>query len=228
MKKILFPAAILLTVFGFSCGGGNPPTPTPTPTKVPTATAIPNTPTATATATAVPPTATPTVTPIKPTEDPNMQSYRLARTVGVNQNAYSEAWPFPRHGGILDQFTTKELFDELSGYGIRAVRLWLSVPYNDGFNGPPIYEDMHLVWGHPDIDTMVVIFTDERYTTWAEPGCTSTRVVAQVDEPTYEIATFLYENFGDQEKTIIITEPEIDNLWRGYDCSEPNDALWQL
>jgi len=223
--------ALTLSVMAFDCGGGGS---TPTPTPRPTKTAIPS-PTATVVPTAIPPTVTPvpptptiTPTPIKPTEDPNMQTYRLAKAVGVCENAYSAAWPFPRHGGILDQFTTKELFDELAGYNIRAVRLWLSVPYNDGFNGPPIYEDMHLVWGHPAIDTMVIIFTDERWTNWVEPGCTSTRVIADVSEPTYEIATFLYENYGDQEKTIIITEPEIDNLWRGYDCSEPNDALWQL
>jgi hypothetical protein len=145
----------------------------------------------------------------------------------VNQIAYDDAWPWPRHGGVLSQFTTKELFDELSSYGINAIRLWLSVPYNDGENGPPIYEDMAEVWSHSGIDTIVVIFKHPHSESMIEPGCNGPRVTTDnLNEPTYEIATYLYENFGDQPKTIIITAPEIDNMARGYDCEALDDALW--
>jgi hypothetical protein len=154
-------------------------------------------------------------------------SYRLPKTVGMNQIAYSEAWPYPRHGGVLDQFTTKELFDELSSYGINALRLWLSVPYDDGYSGPPVYEDMHEVWEHPGIDTLVVIFKHPHEESFIEPGCHSDRVTTDnLNEPTYEIATFLYENIGHLNKTIIFTAPEIDNMARGYDCEGADEALW--
>jgi len=230
MKRFITFGLVLLAVMLVGCNGDGPsipPTPTavvpPTETPVPTNTPIPPT------ETPVPPTPTATPIPIAPTSDPNVESYKLPKSVGVNQIAYSEAWPRPRHGGVLDQFTTKELFDELGSYGINAVRLWLSVRPDDGFNGPPVYEDMHEVWGHPDIDTIVVLFTHGAFLTQAEPGCSgSGRVGWEINEPTYEIATFLYENFGDQPKTIIFTEQEIDNMARGYDCTEADEHVWQM
>lgn len=234
MKRFITLGLVFLAVVMVGCNGETPPTqPTPTAVVPPTETPAPPTETPIPpTATPVPPTPTPTATaiPIAPTSDPNVESYRLAKSVGVNQIAYSEAWPKPRHGGVLDQFTTKELFDELGSYGINAVRLWLSVRPDDGFNGPPVYEDMREVWGHPDIDTIVVLFTHPAFYTAAEPGCRGgdTSVGWEINEPTYEIATFLYENFGDQPKTIIFTEQEVDNMARGYDCTEPTDHVWHM
>ncbi len=173
----------------------------------------------------------PTLRPV-PTSDPFV-NYEIPRTVGVAQIAYSAAWPF--NNGLLDHFTTKELLDELTFHGISAVRLWLSVPYNDGMverhDGcgntwiSTTFEDMREVWGHPQINTFVVIFTDPAYANW-EPGCQSVRNISWPNEPTYEIATFLYEHFGHLDKTIIIANPETDNLWRGYDCVEPTEAYF--
>jgi len=171
-----------------------------------------------------------------PAVDPSID-YQLPRTVGVAQIAYSEAWQgyqraMPHH------FTTGELFDELAGHGIRSVRLWLTVPYWDGIEAPgynptrnynPIFEDMAEVWGHPDVDIIVVIFTGVEHAL-IEPGCQSGTNMSWTLEDTARIAHFFFQHFPDQDKTIVIANPETDNQWRGFDCVEPDeidfDSFW--
>jgi len=164
-----------------------------------------------------------------PTTDPTLD-YTLPRTVGVAQIAYDAAWPYGN--GQLNHFTTGELFDELAGHGIRAVRLWLSADYWEGIEHPtnpllytypdyPImYEDMNRVWAHPQIDVIVVIFLSPAHSDWEE-GCRGGQNVAWANEPTYKIADFLFRHFGHLDKTIIFANPETDNQWRGFDCVEP-------
>jgi len=170
-----------------------------------------------------------------PSFDPSFD-YILPKTVGAAQIAYDAAWP--RGNGMLDHFTTKELFDDMASHGLRAVRLWLSVPYDDGMRvnhndcgdswiADAYYEEMREVWEHPDIDVIVIIFVAENYSVW-DIGCSGTPEISWAHEPTYEIAKFFFENFGDQKKTIIFTNPEIDNLWRGFTCFEPWQAMWDF
>ena len=179
--------------------------------------------------------------PQPPWTDPLIGDYALPKTVGVNQIAYDAAWPFSTgihtgERGLLDHFTTGELFDELGLHGMRSVRLWLDVPYWDGvlypdgtLNPDPIFEDMRKVWEHPDIDVIVIVFTSIAHSL-REDGCTGGHNMSWPEEPTYEIAKFFYEQFPDQDKIIIFHNPETDNQWRGFDCREPDeinfDTFW--
>jgi hypothetical protein len=132
-------------------------------------------------------------------------------------------------------FTTLELFDELAFHGIRAVRLWLTVPFDDGMRVTvdecgdesvnTRYEDMRPVWEHPDIDTIVLLLTDYRHTAW-ETDCNGSPAWTWLHDPVAEFATFMFENFGDQDKTIIIANTETDNQWRGFACTEPDEMIW--
>jgi hypothetical protein len=144
----------------------------------------------------------------------------------VAQIAYSEAWRLWQPN-FTPHFTTKELLDEVSSYGISAVRLTLAVPYWDGIRKRPAYplevylEDMHEVWGHPGIDVFVILFADHADAI-REVGCTGKKSVNWPAEPTEEIARFLLDHFGEEDKTIIFATPEIDNQWRGFDCTTPD------
>jgi hypothetical protein len=167
-----------------------------------------------------------------PYSDPNID-YALPKTVGATQIAYSAAWP--RDTAMLDHFTTKEVLDELASHGIRAVKLFIAGVYWDGVEHPTnpllypdypiIFEDMHEVWEHPDIDVFVITFMNYGHASWAR-GCDGGWELEWPNEPTYEIAKFLFKHFGDQDKTIIIAGSEIDNQWRGFGCNDPEDAMW--
>jgi hypothetical protein len=137
----------------------------------------------------------------------------------------------------MNHFTTKELFDELASHGIRAVKLFLAGLYWDGVEHPtnPIFyhdypitfEDMHEVWAHPDIDVIVITFINYGHAAWLR-GCGGGWEMGWPNEPTYEIAKFLFKHFGDQDKVIIFTSGEVDNQWRGYECNDPQDAMWDF
>lgn len=159
----------------------------------------------------------------------------LPQTVGVAQIAYDAAWPFSPK--LLNHFTTKELFDELATHGIRAVRLHLSAPYWDGVEssradgcGNPIegiiFEDMNEVWGHPDIDVIVLLFANDMTSNW-ETDCNGGNQLSWPHDQTYEFASFLFRNFGDEDKTIILTMGEVDNIWRGFHCVDPEEMIWE-
>ena len=165
-------------------------------------------------------------------------SYLLPKTVGVAQIAYSGAW-YSYQKSMPHHLTTLELFDELAYHGIRAVRLWLTVPYWDGikprYDGcgneitGVIFEDMRLVWEHPYVDTIVLILTDAGHTSY-ETDCDGSGSMTWLNAPIKDFATFMFENFGDQDKTIILANTEIDNQWRGFKCTEPDeinfDSFW--
>jgi len=166
-----------------------------------------------------------------PYHDPNVGDYTLSKTVGVAQIAYSEAWQ-SYQPAMQHSFTTAELFDELAYHGIRAVRLWLTVPYWDGVEYPdgtlnpnPIFEDMREVWEHPNIDTIMVILTDYAHT-GVEVDCDGNTTMTWINDPVEKFARFMFENFPDQDKTVIIANTETDNQWRGFRCFEPDEMIW--
>jgi hypothetical protein len=171
---------------------------------------------------------------VPPYNDPTIIDYTLPKTVGVAQIAYSEAWKayqknMPHH------FTTKELFDDLGYHGIRAVRLWLTVPFDDGIrastSGGDIvwvtttFEDMREVWEHPDVDVIMVILTDMRHT-GREIDCDGKPSMTWINDPVEEFARFMFEHFSDQDKTVIIANTETDNQWRGFRCDDPEEMIW--
>lgn len=166
-----------------------------------------------------------------------LDDYELPKTVGAAQIAYSEAWQHYQKA-MPHHFTTKELFDEMGHHGLRAVRLWLTVPYWDGVEHPTnsllypnyqVFEDMREVWEHPDIDTIMVILTDPAHTV-QEADCNGYNSMTLTDDPVEAFARFMFRHFSDQDKTIIIANPEADNQWRGFHCVEPDeinfDTFW--
>ena len=166
-----------------------------------------------------------------------VSDYSVPRGVGVTQVAYElNRPPVTRH------FTTKDLFDELAAHDIRIVKLWLenspfdgvcrwrwATPWGiwmDGMGSREIlYEDMDLVWRHPDIDIIVVRFVHEAWTA-TETGCSGWTGPTFAQEPTEKIAKKLLRRYGDQNKVVIISNWEGDNQWRGSGCNQPDQAMW--
>jgi hypothetical protein len=162
---------------------------------------------------------------------PTLDDYTLPKTVGAAQIAYSSAWQHYQRA-MPHHFTTGELFDEMGEHGLRAVRLWLTVPYWDGVEHPvfpeyyqnyQVFEDMREVWKHPDIDVIMVILTDPSHTV-QELDCDGRVSMTLIDDPVEAFAEFMFKHFSDQDKTIIIANTESDNQWRGFDCNE-NDEI---
>ena len=153
--------------------------------------------------------------------------YTVPRGVGVTQLAYDLSRP-----EITRHFTTHELFSDLAANNIRIVKLWLDDNPFDGA-GPffwtsygtpmgdlsirhhrdPMFEDMDLVWRDPNIDTIVVRFIGRGLWDASEPDCTGWTGPFWIHEPTYDIASKLLRRYGEQNKTIIITDWEGDNQW---------------
>jgi hypothetical protein len=160
--------------------------------------------------------------------------YALPKMVGTAQIAYSEAWQGYQRA-MTHHFWTGELFDELGEHGIRAIRLWLTVPFDDGMRihsddrgnewTRVIFEDIRYVWEHPDIDVIVVILTDPRHTAW-ETDCDGRGSMTWINDPVEEFARFMFEAFPHIDKTVIIANTETDNQWRGFKCNEPNEMIW--
>lgn len=141
--------------------------------------------------------------------------YYLPRGVGVTQVNHELGDPEP----ILQHFTSKELFDELEGYDIRTVQLWIKGDPFDGAGewGEDVYdmgtdeaefEDMDEVWTHPAIDVIIVRFQSMAWTTvlpnrgiWCE-------------YPLELLARKLLTRYYDEDKVIIFADWEADNRWQ--------------
>jgi hypothetical protein len=171
-----------------------------------------------------------------PTSDPSVD-YVVPRGVGVTQVAYEMLRkPVTRH------FTTKELLDDITSHGIRIVKLWLEGNPFDGRpkwgwetpwgvwmsgmgNGKVLFEDMDEVWRHPDVDIFVVRFVNMAWTV-IETGCSGWTGPTFAQEPSFKIAKKLLKHYGNEDKTIIFSNWEGDNQWRGSGCNEPDQAMW--
>jgi hypothetical protein len=146
--------------------------------------------------------------------------YTLPKTLAVTQLFYQFGYPW-------QQFTTYELFTELTAHNIRAVKLWLDINPFDGmeswcwespagqqcFEGGLTEENMRDVWAYPDIDVIVLRLQNPRWTTYARDyKGTAVPNTVIADAPYYEIATQLYKFFGWRDLVIIFTDWEQDWL----------------
>jgi len=158
-------------------------------------------------------------------------NYDVPRGVGVTQVAHElNRPPITRH------FSTGDFLDELSDHDIRIAKVWIT---GDPFDGAqrwggdrfnmgtkhPRYEDMDLVWRHPDIDIIVARFLSFAWSA-NEINCKGKVGPVWAEEPTYEIARKLLKRYGDEDKVIIISEWECDWQWRGVGCNRRDQNIW--
>ena len=146
--------------------------------------------------------------------------YEMPQAVGVVQGGNFE--PFNENSWITQRFTLSELFDDITGHGIRVASVHTkSIPWSD--NDP--------AFGDARLDVLIVW---PMTSAWAheEEGCDGVNRVIFSEYPTTQWAEWFYSMYGHQDRMVILTDWELDHGLRGIGCDceaeSSNEREWYV
>lgn len=132
--------------------------------------------------------------------------YTLPRGVGVVQGGNFEI--NPENNAVTQHFTLSQLLNDLTNHDIRIASVHTkTIPWLT--NDP--------AFGDSSIDVLIVW---PMSTAWAyeEAVCDGAMRTVLSEYPTGEWAEFLYSNYGYQDRVIILSDWELDHVFRGIGC----------
>lgn len=169
------------------------------------------------------PTALRRVTPRGPPEDPNVESYRLQRSIGVVQIAH-ELYPVGKE--ITELMTNYDLAWEVRTHGFRTLKIWMKTSPFEGmgdwcwntYYGTELCtdgddsgtENMYYFWANTPIDTYIIRPTNISWTHEWLNSCTGMNTPQMAVMDYYSFAMKMFREIGWRDVTIILTDWEQD------------------
>lgn len=111
----------------------------------------------------------------------------------------------------LDYETNDQAVEDIASLGMQTVKIWPRVSYESA--------EMAAVFTNPDID--VIVLRPIENSVWESSPC-DPELNAFVDENIDYgvVASYLYSQFGNEQKVIILTNWESDHQLKGFACPD--------
>lgn len=158
-----------------------------------------------------------------PPRDPWLLNYVLPHTIGVTQIGHEGVpWPPSR-----EYFSSLELANDVANDGFGALKLWMEhMPFEGmgpwcwntywgqevcgDYNFPGV--NMDEFWRNTPIKTIFLRPMWYGWTRWGGVGCLEGRGPVEVTVDFYSLAKRFYDEYWDQDLTIVLTDWEQDNM----------------